>query len=145
MKLIVTWFTTEFPEARWQGLKAKYLEVWDLIQRRRPRRCPFHALGNQHSKISFILACRAGVILASECPVFFEVKIIAALFDIYSCKRLGRERNLYQGNERRSLRRRGKGVGLSLPLPLTVYSYSYQTWPAQSDKRSQACKINTLQ
>ena len=47
-----------------------------------------------------LYSCIAGLILASECSVFFLVKIIAAIFDFYSSRRLERGRNLHQGGER---------------------------------------------
>ena len=58
------------------------------------------------------LACRAGVILASECSAIPLRKIMAAIFDFNGSGRLGREINLYQGGGRRSKIRRWVGVGV---------------------------------
>ena len=43
------------------------------------------------------------------CSVFF-VEIMAVIFDFNGSRRLGRERNLYQGGEQWSIIRRGVGV-----------------------------------
>ena len=55
-----------------------------------------------------IIACRAGVILASEISNFIT-NIMAAIFDFNGSGRLGRGINLYQGGGRRSKIRRGGG------------------------------------
>lgn len=55
-------------------------------------------------------------------PSVFLVKIIAAIFDFYRGRRLGRERNLYQGGRggggQTSKERTGEGVGLA-PLVMS--------------------------
>ena len=57
---------------------------------------------------SMTIACRAGVILASKRMLsIFLAKIMAAIFYFNDNGRLRRERNLYQGGERRSRIRRG--------------------------------------
>ena len=61
---------------------------------------------------SMTIACRAGVILASKrMPSIFLAKIMAAIFYFNDNGRLRRERNLYQGGERRSRIRRGARLG----------------------------------
>ena len=42
--------------------------------------------------------------------MFFFVEIMAVIFDFNGSRRLGRERNLYQGGEHWSIIRRGVGV-----------------------------------
>ena len=43
------------------------------------------------------LAYRAGIVLVSKCSEFFLVKIIAAIFDFYSCRRLERKKFVPSG------------------------------------------------
>ena len=55
---------------------------------------------NVHIHVYFVgVAYRAGVILASECSVFFLREIKAAIFDFNGSGRLGRKINFYQGGE----------------------------------------------
>ena len=61
--------------------------------------------------VNVCLACRAGLILASKCAVFFLAKITAAICYLNESGRLGRERILYQGGGRQSEIKRGVGVG----------------------------------
>ena len=63
------------------------------------------------------VTCRLAVILARRdfgegvLSIFLR-KIMAATFYFSGSRRLGRERNLYQGGGRRSKLRRGVGVGV---------------------------------
>ena len=84
---------------------------------------------NVHIHVYFVgVAYRAGVILASECSVFFLREIKAAIFDFNGSGKLGRKINFYQGGGRRSIIMRGVGVG-EVPLPLPTTLTPNQIWP----------------
>ena len=84
---------------------------------------------NVHIHVYFVgVAYRAGVILASECSVFFLREIKAAIFDFNGSGRLGRKINFYQGGGRRSIIMRG-GRGGEVPLPLPTTLTPNQIWP----------------
>ena len=88
----------------------------------------FAGLCNAHFNWSEqLLACKVGLILASECSVLSWGKLELPS-DFYRSRMLGRERNLYHRGGRVKKKERDQGVGqwidltFANPLPPTIHS-----------------------
>lgn len=71
--------------------------------------CAMHILIGVNNNCS-LLACRVGLILASECSVLSWGKLELPS-DFYRSRMLGRERNLYQGVSKGQKEGEGSGGG----------------------------------
>lgn len=80
--------------------------------------CAMHILtGVNNNNYCSLLACRVGLILASECSVLSWGKLELPS-DFYRSRMLGRERNLYQGVSKGQKEGEGSGGGAMDRSPL---------------------------